>query len=108
MDDGVWMVPFCEFMNGLGVRTEWDAENGIYKGMIGDIEASVKPDSEEEYFDLVDIELDRGTKVTDNDAMVQLDYFEKLYGATVTSDSSRISVTLEMPEEIDADFDVDA
>lgn len=108
MDDGVWMVPFCEFMNGLGVRTEWDAENGIYKGMIGDIEASVKPGSDEEYFDLVDIELDRGTKATDNDAMVQLDYFEKLYGATVTSDSSRISVTLELPEEIDADFDVDA
>ena len=101
LDDGIWMMPFKETMDGLGFPVSYDKSKGIYVTYVGPWEASVVPDSEEERFDLVDIELERATKGTENDVYVQLDYFSKIYNSTVSALNNNIRINLSYKENTD-------
>ncbi len=103
LDNGIWMMPFKETMDGLGFPVSYDEAAGKYVTFVGPWEACVVPDSEEERFDLVDIELDRATKATDGDVYVQLDYFSKIYNSTVLSTDSSIKINLVYKEEDDGE-----
>ncbi len=95
-ENGVWMVPFKECMSILGVDVAYT--DGEYKGSIGGIEISVKPDSNREIFDLVDVELENMSVGIADDVMVQLDFLSKIYGAAVTADDDEIRITLEVQD----------
>lgn len=107
LDNGIWMVPFKETMDKLGVPVEWDEDAAAFKGSLNNVEISVKPDSDEEIFDLIDFDLERRTVGVDGDAMVQLDFIDKLYGSTVKAEGKRIYINLTIPRSDKEEFVLD-
>lgn len=98
IENGVWMVPFKECMAILGVSVSFDNSTGEYRGDIGGIEIRVKPDSDIEIFDMVDVLLENESSSKADDVMVQLDFISKIYGASVTENDDEIRINLSVQD----------
>lgn len=107
IDDGIWMIPFKEVMEPLGVPVEWNDETNAYVGNLKGVEISVTPDSDKEVFDLINFEMDRLTVGVDGDVMVQLDFIDKIYGSTVTTSEKEIKINLTIPKDEEKGFVLD-
>lgn len=76
-DGDMWMLPFKETMEYLGIDIEYNEETGLYEGKINEIEISVKPESYTSNYDLVPFELEHYCKSVEDDVYIQFDFLQK-------------------------------
>lgn len=107
-DGDMWMLPFKETMEYLGIDIEYNEETGLYEGKINEIEISVKPESYTSNYDLVPFELEHYCKSVEDDVYIQFDFLQKIYEVTSSyADDGSIRLTYTPPPQKE-DFDLDA
>lgn len=108
MEDGMWMLPFKETMENLGIEITYNEGNDLYEGTVNEIEISVKPESYSSNYDYVPFELEHYCKRVDGDVMIQFDFLEKIYEITNSYADERSIVLTYTPPADKEEFDLDA